>query len=321
MAKEFTCSYCQGTEGTRINTYKHYWVVCHSCENALHTQKDQYLLPMLFPGPLSYLVPKKIKKLFYLAADVKDNQSIAYEYYAGLSGNQTAVGTKWEGQFDKLRTELEGFDIGLKGKKVLDISGGPGFRAKEMEGVVESTVVTEYSQVSVDGMAKNLGIDVVKYDYNNDELDQVVDGKFDLILAINSINYCADIAAFAQSLRKVMHKDSRIYLNYNVQTLGCMLRSQLQEYNYNILFTYKSVKESFEAAGIEIDKEIRFDTGFYGWNYSSRYSGFSIPGMVLNFLRFSSSVPYLIGSMFNSKVNSALEVQVHVLVLKLKSED
>ena len=69
---------------------------------------------MLFPGPLGLLIPKKIKALFYPAEAVKLNKSIAYDYYAGISGNKTAIGTKWEGELDTLLADLRGLNIELR---------------------------------------------------------------------------------------------------------------------------------------------------------------------------------------------------------------
>lgn len=155
------------------------------------------------------------------------------------------------GELDHLKEKLRecGININMNGKKILDISGEPGLLAKQLEGVAERVLVTGYSQIAVDAMKKQLGIDAIKFDYNQDRLHEVIKDKFDIVLIRWSINFCLDLKAFAYSLRKLVHDDSIVYISFVPPTLGCCLRWQYDEYTYNILYHPETIARIFTEEG------------------------------------------------------------------------
>jgi 2-polyprenyl-3-methyl-5-hydroxy-6-metoxy-1,4-benzoquinol methylase len=86
---------------------------------------------------------------------------------------------------------LDDSKIEYKGKRILVISGGPGIFAKKLAEFSE-VVVTEYSPETVNQMKTELGLNVVKFDYKTDRIEDVVEGKFDFIYMESSINFCED---------------------------------------------------------------------------------------------------------------------------------
>ena len=81
-------------------------------------------------------------------------------------------------------------------------------------------------------MTEQLGLETIKYDINNDELNKVVKNKtFDIIIAISVVGFCLDLEKFSLSLNKVLDKNNGIiYINHGSPTLGQMLFYQFDEY-------------------------------------------------------------------------------------------
>jgi 2-polyprenyl-3-methyl-5-hydroxy-6-metoxy-1,4-benzoquinol methylase/predicted RNA-binding Zn-ribbon protein involved in translation (DUF1610 family) len=241
------CAFC-GAKSTRINTYKHYWSYCPECGNAVRFRKDRYMFDFV-PKHLFFKLPKG-NTLFLLLNRKKDKEAF-YDYY--LEDNQvnaTAKGTKWEGELDSLTKELLKFGISLKDKKVLDISGGPGFLAQDLKNICKEVVVTEYSQVSVERMKNILKLKVLKFDYDSDEISKIINDKFDIVLIRYSINFCKDIKKFLSSLKKLLHNDSIIYVSFVPPTLGVCLRWQFDDYIYNVLYSPETLARLFSEEGL-----------------------------------------------------------------------
>lgn len=253
------CIFCGYAKITLINTYKHYWVYCEVCGNAVRFRKERYIFDFIPKRFLSKL--PKGSTLFFLLNRQKDKEDF-YDYY--LENNQmhvSAQGTKWEGELDSLTKELLKFDISLKDKKVLDISGGPGFLAQELKNICKEVVVTEYSQVSVDRMKNILKLDVFKYDYNSDEINRIINNQFDIVLIRYSINFCQDVKRMLSSLKKILHNDSIVYVSFVPPTLGVYLRWQFDDYTYHILYDPETLARLFAEEGLIAFA--RYDHGSY----------------------------------------------------------
>ena len=77
-----------------------------------------------------------------------------------LDGN-----SKWRDIPNRRRTELKKYNIEIEGKKILALSGGPGHFAISWKNIASKVVVTEFREISVKGMKKNLGIVVESFLY------------------------------------------------------------------------------------------------------------------------------------------------------------
>jgi len=277
LNKSFKCPICRGHSETTINTYKHYWISCNDCGNVFRQRKTKYFIPRILPNFISNRIPTRIKRHFFPMKEVIEDESKFYDYYSDASSRGNAKGTKWEGQLNGIKERLGRCGVDLRGKKILDISGGPGFVVKELEGVAKRAVVTEFSQISVDGMKKNLGVEAVKFDYNKDKLHEVIKDKFDIVLINYSINFCLDLKAFVSSLRKVVHDGSVVMVSFVPPTLGCCLRWQHDEYTYNILYHPETVARVFAEGGFDLSCRDSDGSYYYMANRRFIFFLFTIP--------------------------------------------
>jgi len=258
----YKCPNCNRVNGTKINTYKHYWITCNKCGTVIRERKNHYpfdnwpFRPIIQKTPLRFLYGKTLLSM----KEVIGNKKHFYDYYHDTA-KQGVKGTKWEKVNQRVFADLERYCIDIKGKSILDISGGPGFLTKELSRLAKRAVVTEFSQYAVDGMKKALGIEAIKFDYNSDQIHECIDGKFDIIFIIYSIGFCNDLRNFVQSLKKLMHEESIVYMCYSPPTLGLMVRWQFDEYTYTRCWQIETVAKYFAEIGMA--EIVRDDEGSY----------------------------------------------------------
>jgi hypothetical protein len=113
-------------------------------------------------------------------------------------------------------------------------------------------------------MARSLGINAVKFDYNSDQIDQCADGPFDVVLIIYSIGFCNDLRSFVQSLKSVIHDKTVIYVCHSPGTLGLMLRWQFDEYTYSRCWEPETMAKCFAEIGFP--ERLRADEGSYAYD-------------------------------------------------------
>ena len=259
--KDFTCRFCGGNEASDIKTYKSIWTSCDNCGNIIRHLRDRFPLewiPKWIWGPLDgkqKMNPTKMRAKIYYALYNKSDVDTIYDYYldetqearGGFSLSST--GTKWEGESQSVTNELKEWDVSLKDKNVLEISGGPGYFAKELSPFCKRWVVTEYSQISADKMRDTLGLETIKFDYNSDYLPALIDETFDIVFLRHGIDFCLDIRKFLMSVKKVIHKDSVIYCSFVQPTLASCLRWSLDEFTFPIMYTPETIQKLFAEEG------------------------------------------------------------------------
>ncbi|MFA6129457.1 MAG: methyltransferase domain-containing protein [Candidatus Omnitrophota bacterium] len=280
MNNQSECEFCGGKKATVINTYKHYWVYCTNCGNIVRRRKKTYLLEFI-PKSIFLKLPKG-KTLFSMLNRNKDKDAF-YDYYLGDNQGQGIVRrTKWEGELESLTKELSRFDISLQNKRVLDISGGPGFLVQDLKNICKEAVVTEYSQVAVDRMKDLLKVNAVKFDYDTDKIGKVVNGKFDIVLIRASINFCLDIRKMLVSLKNILHQDSIVYVSFTPPTLGACLRWQFDDYTYHILYNPETLARLFAEEGLVAFAKYEMARYHYLRGRHLRFLPLMIPYQIIN---------------------------------------
>lgn len=257
--KEFTCRFCGSNDDSKIKTYKSIWISCDNCGNIVRILRDRFPLEFvpkrLFGSTKFQQNPTGIRgQLYHVLYRAEEGDEI-YDYYLDESQKArggyslSSKGTKWEGESEHLLGELLEWGVTLNDKKVLEISGGPGFVAQELLSECRKWMVTEYNQSSVEKMKKVLGLDVIKFDFNTDNLCELVDDTFDLVFLRHGINYCTDARKLLSSIKKIIHKDSLIYCSFTQPTLASCLRWSLDDYVFAVLYNPETIQKLFAEEG------------------------------------------------------------------------
>ncbi len=161
MKDSLECTVCGGSSMSLINSYKHKWLSCNDCGNIFRKRKERYFVPrILHRGIANRILPSGAMNMLYPMQEVIEEEAHAYDYYDEAS-KLAVEGTKWFDQINNIKKTLEHYGIDLKGKRILDISGGPGFVAVELAKTAEKVVVTEFSKTAVDGMKRHLDVNAV----------------------------------------------------------------------------------------------------------------------------------------------------------------
>ena len=268
MTKNQLCLICQSANLTRFNSYKHYCYSCNDCNGVFHVKKQgKYLF--------EYLLPRKICKkilprqaFLRLFRDIGDfNPPDFYDIYA----KQCAVESKF--RTSEVKQLLDQFDVAgilLDGKRVLDISGGPGIVAKYLQTVCERVVVSEYSEIATKAMTKILGVETVTFDYNSDKLEEIFTEKFDIVLLRSSIIFCSNLDGFISSVRKILNPDGYVLVETILPTLGEVFWWQQLEYKFPIIFSQETIEKYFYKNGFSLK---------YGYREYGSYEGVKLRGV------------------------------------------
>ena len=254
------CATCGGSRGVTVTTYKHEWWTCRRCGTTRRVRRIRYPVPRGVPRRFAGLfAPAGLMRLLYPEQDVIVEERRFYDYYAHASSLDVST-TKWAGQIDAVTRRLASAGIDVVGREILDVSGGPGFLTAHLQANgAKRAVMTEFSPEAVEGIQRNLAIDAVKFDYQADDLRDVVTGQFDVAIVDASINFSMDVSGFLGSLRSVLRPGSYAYISFAQPSLGLFLRWQFDEYTYNQLFTTATFDDLAQRAGFSVVEPIEED--------------------------------------------------------------
>jgi 2-polyprenyl-3-methyl-5-hydroxy-6-metoxy-1,4-benzoquinol methylase len=244
------CPICNSQHLTRVNSYKHHCYVCSDCNNVFHIKKEgKYLLERLLPRSIfkRLLPPKAFLRLFHDKGDI--SAADFYDVYADECRN---ISEARQSEVDLLLDQLSLAGIGLDGKSVLDISGGPGVVARRLKDSCAKFVVTEFSEKATRAMHDVLDIETLKFDYTADQLQNVVADKFDLVLIRSSIIFCPKLDEFVASLRAVLNSDGHVLVETIMPTLGDVLWWQQMEYKFPIIYSQETIEKYFYKHGFSL---------------------------------------------------------------------
>ena len=245
------CLICKSELLTKFNSYKHICYACSDCNSVFHKKKNRkYLLEWFLPVKfLSKILPRQVVLRLFHAPNKKFDPSEFYDGYKDQSLNPSTVKIS---QADQILDILDANKIDIKNSEILDISGGPGVVASKFKDKCKRIIVSEYSNISVNAMKENLNVDAVKFDYANDKIENVVQGKFDIILVRSSIIFCEDIEGFLKSLTKILNPDGYVIIQTIVPTLGEVFWWQQMEFKFPVIYSQMVIEKSFFQQGFNL---------------------------------------------------------------------
>ena len=286
---DYVCPNCGNSKKEIINTYKHHWLVCCNCKTVIRKRKSAYL----FDTPIfQSLISKQfyLKQSFYTTLlseqEVVERESAFYDYYTEIL--KTGIkGTMWEKYAQQVFDKLKKHNIQIEGKNILDISGGPGHLSSQLQKTAGKLVITEFSHSSARAMREVLSLDVVKFDYNTDNIGDCVKGTFDIIFINYSIGFCDNLEAFLKSLKNHIHNNTIVYIGHSPDgTLGLCVRWQYDEYTYNRCWNADVLAKRFSEIGMKeiIREEDRPSAVLDDWPFYKRDWLTKIHAQFLRFL-------------------------------------
>ena len=309
------CKIC-GEKGaiTEVDTYKSTWFFCGKCKCYSRAQKIKYPLEDL--SSIFLKLFKKIPKIngFFSSLSRKKQGVDFYRYYSEQL--ETGLRGPWEGQTRMVEEELH--DAGLldewKGKKVLEISGEPGFFAQDLKNEGADVFVSAFAGDVAEAMHTHLGVKTFVYDFNNDDIYKNINSKdkknsYDFIFIRYSIGFCENVPRLFHDLSNLLKQNGLLYVSFNPASRAVLLRWMFDDYTYLRQYTESHLNESATHAGLRL--HARFDEGFFYWDHGP----YSMHWSLRPFAR-----RYLTKDSFYSKGSVDDSVQKRVALMYIKKD-
>ncbi len=250
------CISCKSTNIKIISVYKHNWHVCSNCETCFRINKEKYpydRIPSFIKKRLS-----RYYELQYLQSDseisktfLKD-MSLTYDYM--VSDQHMEYRKNVLKEVDLFEKHFfSSNNVGVKNKKILDISGGNGYFAKEFEQKYGCDVThTEFNKKSVDFVKEHFKLKSFVYDLNKDKLCDITADKFDIILLRFCINFSLNLNQLIQYLSHSLNKGGLIVVQGAViPSVEVFYRWQFADGTYLALYTPDNIVKNFENSGFK----------------------------------------------------------------------
>jgi ubiquinone/menaquinone biosynthesis C-methylase UbiE len=244
------CLECNSSNLLKIDTYKRHWYFCQDCGSGAPIQKNFY--------PLQFLPVKDWTK-------TQADEESMYDYFIDPIHIAYSVDTAKEFIADYVNK----WNIPTQGKTILDISAGNGHFINEFKKMGATVSMTEINDPSIEYAKKQHGIDVYKYNFNSDTLQNVIKTKFDIIMLRAAIMFCKDLGKHANDLKDIIAPDGLVVVNHSViPTLGVILRTQVDEHSYFSLRSPEQVIKHFENAGFSlVERKDETDPSMYVYDH------------------------------------------------------
>lgn len=249
MLKKINCKICSSDRLTILNTYKHYAVVCGDCNCVFHVKKSNYLFEYLIPRKwaLKILPAKAFLRLFSDKGDFRPE-----DFYNAKAFDSTDT-TSWRvSEVMQVSDQLALAGIDIDGKKILDISGGPGYVGEFLKQHGADVIVTEYSNSTVQMMRDVRGLKAETFDYNKDNLQSKFPEKFDLIMMRSSIIFCADLDALIEQIKSIIKPSGIVFLESILPSYGEIFWWQQLEYKFPYIYSQETIEKKFFKNGFKL---------------------------------------------------------------------
>lgn len=240
---QLTCANCDSLEVYVVNSYKHHCLICRDCSNVTHVKKNSKLLfEYFFPRNLAkkILPTKAFMRLF------SDKGDFEYEkFYDEFIQETNNVTDKRLSDIEQVLDTLNYFNYDITEKKILDISGGPGFVPGHLNKISLECCTTEHSELAAKAISNHFGIRAKQFDYNKDNINEIYNEKFDLILIRSSVIFCENVDDLLKSCSKILNHDGCILIESIIPSIGEVLWWQTLEFKFPRIHSQETLEKYF----------------------------------------------------------------------------
>jgi 2-polyprenyl-3-methyl-5-hydroxy-6-metoxy-1,4-benzoquinol methylase len=242
-SQSFVCKNCNSHEIYVANSYKHHCLICKDCSNVTHIKKKSKLF-------FEYFLPRELCKRFLPSKAFmrlfSDKGDFRYEnFYDEFVNEANNVTDKRLSDIDQVLDTLNYFNYDIKGKKILDVSGGPGFVPGHLNSIALECCTTEHSELAANAISDKFNIRAKRFDYNSDRLYDIYNEKFDLILVRSSVIFCENVDRFLSDCFKMLNDDGCVLVESIIPSLGEVLWWQTLEYKFPRIHSQETLEKYF----------------------------------------------------------------------------
>lgn len=259
------CLICGQDNPMELDVFKHRWEACTACRCASSRRKDKYPLEAIDGVVRWFLRQKKWSQTeARILKDQVINDDATKPWDAFLTPEHIEIANAEAKCY--FRDIFIRYGLDVKGKEVLELSGGSGDNVFHLlsEGA-KRVVLSEFNKEVVQIAKQRLGIEAFFYDCNAQALkkaiadglgDEVAEEKFDYIFSRYLIMFVDDMERFLLDSMECLKDDGKIIIEGAVMTtIGAMNRMGLDEFGFTHLYSPEYLRGVFKKVGLEIVAE------------------------------------------------------------------
>ena len=251
-----------------LNSYKSKWMI-DDHGNYTRIQKKKYLFEFLsiLLSPFSFLpkvnTVRNILGKKKQGVDFYENYTIMIENFIKNNDRQG-----YESEFQDVMNHLKIFNQKeLKNKKIIDVSGEPGFFSFDLS-KNNKVVLTSFNDKVTKTSAKHYeSVNCLTYDFNSGKkLSDLTKsfGKFDFVFLRYCIGFCLRMDLLFKDLNKITQKNSFIYITYSRPSRAIAARWMFDDYVYLKLCSIEYLIKEAKKQNLELICNKEFSK--FKWN-------------------------------------------------------
>jgi len=244
------------------DTYKSIWI---EEENGCYTrhQKPSYALDLA--PRIAFKIPK-VRNIASMLGRKSQGEDF-YRYYSEIILNYQKTGDlgKWNGEFDRVYKQINDKILLTRPLEGLDISGEPGFFAKEaLNCNFAKLCVTSFADTVAPSIS-SLGIKSLKFDFNSDSLlSYFSTNALDIVFARYCIGFCLNLDKLLAEISSILKHQGFFYTSFSPASRAVCARWMFDDYTYLKQWTVSIVENSANQAGLILVDT--FDEGSFKWD-------------------------------------------------------
>ena len=256
-----------------LNSYNSKWII-DANGNYTRILKKKYLFEFLsfLLRPLSFI--SKVNTVRSIIGKKKQGAAF-YENYTKMIQNFIKNNDRqgYESEFQDVMNDLKIFNYKkLKNKKIIDISGEPGFFSFDL-GKENEVILTSFSDKVTKTSAKYYtSVNCITYDFNSGKkLSDLTKsyGKFDFVFLRYCIGFCLRMDLLFSELNKITKKNSIIYITYSRPSRAIVARWMFDDYVYLKLCTVKYLIKEAKKQNLQLICNKEFSK--FRWNMGHNF--------------------------------------------------
>lgn len=274
------CRICSSNNTCSFNTYKHIVYMCNDCNSVFHlNNKKKYFLEYLFPSKLSkkILPLKAFARLYHLSQDDLSREKF-YNIYVGQLEKLDPARIS---EVEELKDTFKIAGIDIQNKKILDISGAPGFIVNLLKKDNEIEF-TELNSDVVNYISKKTNTKGYQYDYFKGDLTKIVQNNYDIVLIRSSIIFCPDLDKFVSEISNIIANKGTVLVQTILPSCGEIFVWQQSEYKFPRIYSQSIIESIFYKYGFKKAFNLRINGNYTGIKWRGNKN--SLSKLIFTFL-------------------------------------
>jgi SAM-dependent methyltransferase len=253
-----------------INTLKHSGIYCLKCKNQKNIAKKKTIFNYF--SYVLLIIDKLLKTHLrdtFCFLNISPEET--YYYYKQILRNNKYENTKWFKYDTDFMNYLKMNNVNLKGKKLISISEEPGYFYHKIKNLCSDILFTALNKDVCYEMKSTIGVNTITYNANSDNLFNIVNEKFNIVLIRSVLNHIKDLENFINQIKEITSHDSIVICDFHSPSLQNSIVKGYDDYTFLNLYNDEFVKNIFLKNSFKVLNESYQEEDLIERNYSDSY--------------------------------------------------